>query len=113
MTGICDFLAMMCSTSASSWDGTATRTMSHPDAVSSAICWSVALMFVVGVVHIDCTLIWASPPTSTLPTLICRDLRRGASVSGGGFGIPMFTAGTRAPAYARAEPAKTWLGGRA
>ncbi len=56
ITGICDFLAMMCSTSASSWLGTATRTMSQPDAVSSAICCSVALMFVVGVVHIDCTL---------------------------------------------------------
>ena len=94
ITGICDFLAMMCSTSASSCEGTATRTMSQPDAVSSAICCRVALMFVVGVVHIDCTLIWASPPTSTLPTLICRVLRRGASTSGGGFGIPMLTAGT-------------------
>jgi hypothetical protein len=41
---------MMCSTAASSCDGTATRTISHPDAVSSAICCSVALMFVVGVV---------------------------------------------------------------
>ena len=68
--------------------------MSQPEAVSSAICCSVALMFVVGVVHIDCTLTCASPPTSTLPTLICRVLRRGARVSGGGFGIPMFTAGT-------------------
>jgi hypothetical protein len=44
--------------------------MSQPEAVSSAICWSVALMFVVGVVHIDCTLTGASPPTSTFPTLI-------------------------------------------
>ena len=68
--------------------------MSQPDAVSSAICCSVALMFVVGVVVIDCTLTWASPPTSTLPTLIWRDLRRGAKVSGT-FGIPRFTAGTR------------------
>ena len=51
MTGIWLFFAMMCSTSASSWLGTATRTMSQPDAVSSAICCSVALMFVVGVVR--------------------------------------------------------------
>ena len=51
MTGIWLFFAMMCSTSASSCDGTATRTISQPDAVSSAICCSVALMFVVGVVH--------------------------------------------------------------
>ncbi len=93
MTGIWLFFAMMCSTSASSWLGTATRTISHPDAVSSAICCSVALMFVVGVVHIDWTLTGASPPTSTLPTLICRDLRRGARVSGT-LGIPRLTAGT-------------------
>ena len=78
--------------------GTATRTMSHPDAVSSAICCRVALMFVVGVVVIDCTLTWASPPTSTLPTLIWRDLRRGARTSGT-LGIPRFTAGT-VPVYA-------------
>src|SRR6478735_6472696 len=93
ITGIWLFLAMMCSTSASSCDGTATRTISHPDAVSSAICWSVPLMLVVGVVHIDWTLTGALPPTSTLPTLICRDLRRGARVSGT-LGIPRLTAGT-------------------
>ena len=93
MTGIWLFFAMMCSTSASSCEGTATRTISHPDAVSSAICCSVALMFVVGVVHIDWTLTGALPPTSTLPTLICRDLRRGARVSGT-LGIPRLTAGT-------------------
>ncbi len=70
ITGIWLFFAMMCSTSASSCEGTATRTISQPDAVSSAICCSVALMFVVGVVVIDWTLTGASPPTSTLPTLI-------------------------------------------
>ena len=60
-------------------------------------------MFVVGVVHIDWTLTGALPPTSTLPTLICRDLRRGARVSGT-LGIPRFTAGTSSslrPAAAR------------
>jgi hypothetical protein len=70
MIGIWLFFARMCSTSASSWCGTATRTMSQPVAVSSAICWSVALMLVVCVVVIDWTLTCASPPTFTLPTLI-------------------------------------------
>src|SRR6476620_3585612 len=88
ITGICDFLAIAGSASASSWLGHATRTMSQPDAVSSAICCRVALMSVVGVVHIDCTEMGASPPTSTLPTLILRVLRRGASTGGGRAGIP-------------------------
>src|SRR6476661_6436466 len=88
MTGICDLWAMAGSASASSWLGQATRTMSQPDAVSSAICWSVALMSVVGVVHIDWTEMGASPPTSTLPTLILRVLRRGASTGAGRAGIP-------------------------
>ena len=57
ITGIWDFLAMIGSASASSADGQATRTMSQPEAVSSAICCRVALMSVVGVVVIDCTLI--------------------------------------------------------
>ena len=69
ITGIFDFLAMIGSASASSWLGTATRTIWQPDAVSSAICCSVALMSVVSVVHIDCTDTGASPPTSTPPTL--------------------------------------------
>src|SRR4051812_49151629 len=88
ITGICDLCAIAGSASASSWLGTATRTMSHPVAVSSAICCSVALMFEVSVVVIDCTLIGASPPTSTLPTLILRVLRRGARVGGGRAGSP-------------------------
>jgi hypothetical protein len=88
ITGIWLFLAMMCSTSASSWLGTATRTMSHPVAVSSAICCRVPLMSVVFVVVIDCTETGAPPPTRTLPTLICRVGRRGASTGGGTAGIP-------------------------
>ena len=76
------------SASASSWLGTATRTMSQPVAVSSAICCSVALMSEVSVVVIDWTLTGASPPTSTLPTLIFRVLRRGASTGGGRAGRP-------------------------
>ena len=88
ITGICDFVAIAGSASASSWLGTATRTMSQPVAVSSAICCSVALMSEVRVVVIDCTLTGASPPTSTLPTLIWRVGRRGARVGGGRAGSP-------------------------
>ena len=88
ITGICDLCAMAGSASASSWLGHATRTMSQPVAVSSAICCRVASMSVVGVVVIDCTDTGASPPTSTLPTLIWREGRRSASTGGGGAGMP-------------------------
>src|ERR687889_592765 len=81
ITGICDFCAIAGSASASSCDGQATRTMSQPDAVSSAI----------SVVVIDCTETGASLPTWTLPTLIWRVLRRGASTGGGADGIPRET----------------------
>src|SRR4051794_14920904 len=94
ITGICDFFAIAGSASTSSCDGTATRTIWQPDAVSSAICWSVALTSAVSVVVIDCTLTGAPPPTGTDPTMICRVLRRGASASGGAAGIPRFTAVT-------------------
>ena len=70
--------------------------MSHPAAVSSAICWSVALMSVVGVVVIDCTDTGASPPTATLPTWILRLTRRGATTGGGRGGIPSETDMTQA-----------------
>jgi hypothetical protein len=49
-------------------------------------------MSVVGVVVIDWTLIGASPPTSTLPTLIFRDRRRSASTGAGMAGIPSWIA---------------------
>ena len=48
-------------------------------------------MSVVGVVVIDCTDTGASPPTSTLPTLIFRLARRGATTGGGRGGIPRET----------------------
>lgn len=54
-TGICERLAMAGSASTSSWLGTATRTMSHPAAVSLAICCSVALTSAVSVLVMDCT----------------------------------------------------------
>jgi hypothetical protein len=45
-------------------------------------------MSAVRVVVIDCTVIGASPPTATLPTLIWRLLRRGARVGAGRVGRP-------------------------
>ena len=82
-TGIRDFAAIAGRASASSWLGTATRTMSQPAAVSWAICWSVALMSAVRVVVIDCTETGASPPIATAPTWIMRVLRRVAPVGTG------------------------------
>ena len=69
ITGICDLAAMAGSASASSWLGQATRTMSQPAAVSSAICCSVALTSAVSVVVIDCTEIGCSEPTPTVADL--------------------------------------------
>src|SRR3546814_1700186 len=92
ITGIWDFAAMAGSASASSWLGQATRTMSQPAAVSSAICCRVALTSEVRVVVIDCTEIGASPPTSTFPTLILRLLRSGLSTGGGASGMPRLIA---------------------
>ncbi|MDT5265641.1 MAG: hypothetical protein QOI90_2267 [Mycobacterium sp.] len=96
MTGIWLCFAISGSASASSWLGTATRTIWQPEAVSSAICCSVELTSCVFVVAIDCTLTGAPPPTSTPPTateptLIWRVLRRGLSTCGGGAGIPRLT----------------------
>ena len=88
MTGIWDLRAMAGSASASSWDGTATRTIWHPAAVSSAICCRVAFTSAVSVVVIDCTVTGAPPPTGTAPTMTWRDVRRSASGSGGVCGIP-------------------------
>ena len=91
ITGICECWAISARASASSCEGQATRTMSQPAAVSSAICCRVVFTSEVSVVVIDCTETGASPPTSTLPTLIWRVLRRGASTGGGAAGIPRLT----------------------
>src|ERR671912_1011082 len=91
ITGICDFLAIAGSASTSSCDGTATRTIWQPDAVSSAICCSVALTSAVSVVVIDWTDTGAPPPTGTDPTMIWRLCRRGASGGGGTAGMPRLT----------------------
>src|SRR3712207_8861681 len=88
MTGICDFLAMIGSASASSVSGTATRTIWQPEAVSSAICCSVALMSAVLVVVIDCTLTGGSLPTPTSPTMSWRVFGPGAGAGRGNAGTP-------------------------
>ena len=63
ITGMRDCLAMMGSASASLSVGQATRTMSQPEAVNSAICWRVAPMSWVFVVVIDWTVMGGVSPT--------------------------------------------------
>jgi len=92
ITGICECWAIAASASASSWLGQATRTMSQPEAVSSAICCRVEFTSAVSVVVIDCTEIGWSLPTPTLPTWIWRVWRRGASTGGGAAGMPRLMA---------------------
>src|SRR5690606_7329472 len=92
ITGICDLRTIAGSASTSSCDGTATRTIWHPAAVSSAICCKVAFTSAVTVVVIDCTETGAPPPTGTEPTMICRLSRRFASAGGGVAGIPRLIA---------------------
>jgi hypothetical protein len=58
-----------------------TRTISAPAIAKALICAAVAATSLVGVLVIDCTVIGASPPTSTPPTLILR-LRRRTGLSG-------------------------------
>ena len=62
--------------------GQDTRMMSAP-ASSQRRIWSiVAVASSVGVLVMVWTLIGASPPTGTEPTMICRDLRRSISRQG-------------------------------
>ncbi len=88
MTGIFDFCAMAGSTSASSALGQATRTMSQPAAVSSAICCSVALTSAVRVVVMDWTATGWSLPMPTEPIWSWRVLRRSLSTGGRVAGMP-------------------------
>ena len=64
----------MASASASSFFGTATRTISQPAETSSPIWAIVASTSCVFVSVIDCTTTGAPPPIGTFPTLICRSL---------------------------------------
>ncbi len=56
--------------------------MSAPAFSSASICSIVAVASVVSVLVMDCTVIGASPPTSTFPTRIWRLLRRWISSIG-------------------------------
>ena len=82
ITGIFDWRAIAGRASASSCEGTATRTIWQPAAVNSAICCSVAFTSAVSVVVIDCTVTGAPPPTATPPTSSCRLARRDAGGRG-------------------------------
>jgi hypothetical protein len=77
MTGIGESFTRRGSAAASSFFGTATRTISQPAEASAAICAVVALMSCVFVSVIDCTATGAPPPTSTPPTVICTLLATG------------------------------------
>ena len=92
MTGICECCAISGSASASSWLGHATRTMSQPVAVSSAICCSVALTSEVSVVVIDCTEIGRSLPTPDLADLDLAGLAARGEHRRGAAGMPRLMA---------------------
>src|SRR3982751_3602674 len=80
--GTCAARTMSFSAAVLSTSGQDTRTMSAP-ASSQRRIWSiVAWASEVGVLVIVWTLIGASPPTGTEPTMICRDLRRAISRQG-------------------------------
>ena len=53
---------------AASTSGTATRMISHPASSRRRIWPTVAATSRVGVLHMDCMLTGAPPPTATLPT---------------------------------------------
>ena len=50
--------------------------MSAPASAAATTCATVALTSAVSVLVIVCTVIGASPPTGTRPTMIWRDWRR-------------------------------------
>src|SRR5258708_2791858 len=62
--------------------GQETRTMSAPASSMRLTCAMVALASEVSVLVMDCTEMGASPPTSTEPTRIFRDLRLRMSLYG-------------------------------
>src|SRR3954451_25489676 len=81
-TGTLAARTMSLSAAGDSTSGQETRMMPTP-ASSQRRIWSiVALASEVGVLVMVWTLIGASPPTGTEPTMICRDLRRSISRHG-------------------------------
>ncbi len=62
--------------------GQETRMMSAPTSSQRRIWSIVARISSVGVLVMVCTVIGASPPTGTLPTMIWRDWRRAISRQG-------------------------------
>src|SRR5438445_11645664 len=62
--------------------GQDTRMMSAPASAQRRIWSMVAFASSVGVLVMVWTLIGASPPTGTEPTMICRDVRRSISRQG-------------------------------
>ena len=62
--------------------GQETRMMSTPTSSQRRIWSIVAFASEVGVLVMVWTVTGASPPTATLPTMICRDLRRTISRQG-------------------------------
>src|ERR1700761_1172549 len=74
--GTGDALTIAPSAAVDSSSGQETRTISAPAAAAAWTCSMVAAALLVKVLVMVCTEIGASPPTSTLPTLICRLLRR-------------------------------------
>ena len=74
-SGTGDFFTISFIAAAASAFKTASLTISQPAFASSFICLNVASTSHVSVLHIDCTLTGASPPTLTFPIFICFDLR--------------------------------------
>src|SRR5262245_42920470 len=74
ITGSGDSRTILGRAAASSFFGTATRTISQPADASAAICAVVASTSCVFVSVIDCTATGAPPPTGTLPTVMARSL---------------------------------------
>ena len=83
--------------------GVETRTISAPASAAAMTCASVAATSVVAVFVIVCTVIGASPPTGTRPTMICRDRRR-SMLRQGRIGLCDIRFLPRDRGHARAEP---------
>jgi hypothetical protein len=75
-------LAIALNAAVESSSGHETRTMSAPASSNCRTCSIVALASAVSVLVIDCTVIGASPPTSTRPTRILRLGRRSIARQG-------------------------------